>query len=362
MSLRTVFLCGDRSRYGRAHLEALLSASVELVAIVIADDARWSRFRRSLSGRVYFPPRANPSAGRRPKSAARRLKSAVRAVLPEPVLRAIGRAPQQEFEPLEQVAARHGIPVIVANDVHAGDCLEALRALRPELFVSAAYPQIFKSALLELPARGCVNFHPSLLPRFRGAHPHYWAIATGAAASGVSAHFMTPNIDDGDLIAQLEFPIAQYRYTELYDRIVAETPALVARVDAFFQDPSARAVPQDPSQVSMYRNDREIHHRVFWSLHTAEEIGNLARTECAFCYFRNDRVGLLQLSAEPSNRNLTNEVRVEPGTIVDLHKEGVVVKTQDSCVSIQLFSAGEKTSPFAQWIEKHRPEVGEQFH
>ena len=97
---------------------------------------------------------------------------------------------------------------------------------------------------------------------------------------------MTPRIDDGDVIAQIEFPIRDLTYSQVYRRIVEETPGLVREVAAFFADPRPAARPQDPAQATFFRNDRDIHRRIFWRLHPAEQIRNLCRTERAFCFFR----------------------------------------------------------------------------
>ncbi len=57
-----------------------------------------------------------------------------------------------------------------------------------------------------------------------GFHPHFWAICKGEENSGMTAHFMTEKLDDGDIVAQLEFPIIQYTYSDFYEKLIQETP------------------------------------------------------------------------------------------------------------------------------------------
>lgn len=344
MKPKAIFFCGDRSPYGLAHLEPVLD-SFGIVAVVVADGERWARFRKALSGEGGDTPPATPRA------AAGRLLGGI--------VRALRGAPGGERE-LERVKGFPGLPVWRVFDVNEGTFLDRVRAARPEILLSAAYPQIFSRELIAIPPRGAVNFHPSLLPKYRGAHPHFWSIAMGEKESGLTAHFMTGEIDAGDVLAQVSYPIGDLDYAQLYERMIAETPAIVREVALFFRE-GRRAVPQDPSRATRFRNDREIHRRVFWNLHTAEKIRNLARTGTAFCFFRNERVGIVRAGVAETNRNLTNDVRVEPGTIVDLGPGGVVVKAVDACVEIRDFRDGAKALSHARWAAVKRARVGEKF-
>jgi len=104
----------------------------------------------------------------------------------------------------------HNIFLEAVFDVNDAALYQELKKEKYDLFICAAYPQILSKNLLEIPERGVINFHPSVLPRCRGAHPHYWALSEGERFGGITAHFMTEKIDDGDIIAQTKFPISQY--------------------------------------------------------------------------------------------------------------------------------------------------------
>jgi methionyl-tRNA formyltransferase len=178
--------------------------------------------------------------------------------------------------------------------------------------------------------------------------------------SGLTAHFMTEKIDAGDIIVQVAFPISEYNYNHLYQKMIAETPELVKKV-AHALEEGKPPIPQDTKNATMFRNDREIHRRIFWNIHTAEEIKNLSRTDEAFCFFRGNKVKLLHTYVTDTNRNLTNDVRVEPGTIVDVSEDCIAVKTVNACININSFSDGRKQLSFDRWIRKHRIHIGEKF-
>lgn len=261
---------------------------------------------------------------------------------------------------IAKLAQQYGTQVIIEEDVNSISFCENMRIRNIELIVSAAYPQIFSKQLLSIPRCGAVNFHPSLLPRFRGAHPHYWAIRTGEEVSGITAHFMTEHIDEGDLVAQLSFSIKELDYKQLYEKINLETPSLVKKVDEFFADPTSKAIPQDVSRVSCYRQDREIHHRVFWNLHDSRNILNLVRTLAGFCFYGTIKINLQKVTVVDSNRNMTNGVGVEPGTIVDLLEHGPVVKTLDAFIIIDEFSI-DGCCGYVDWVNRHNVTIGVKF-
>lgn len=341
MKMKTVFFCGDRSRYGAAHLAPVLD-TFDVLAIVIPSPARWTAFRERLNPSMYGPPSTGLS-GWIP-GLKQRVAAAVRA----------GSRPGVPRPP--------GVPVEVVDDVNARDFLQTIRGVDDiDLFLSAAYPQIFSGDLLEIPRLGAVNFHPSLLPRCRGAHPHYWAIAKGEDRSGVSAHFMTTELDKGGILAQVEFPIEDLYYSGLYDRIVAETPELVEQVAAFFEDPLSVAREQDECRATYFRNDREIHHRIFWNVQSGDQIRNLVRTERAFCFLGRERVELLRVRLVDDNRNLTNAVAVEPGTIVDIRESEVVTVVTGGCIEITRFRDSGRAISAADWIRSRKPQIGEKF-
>lgn len=108
---------------------------------------------------------------------------------------------------LSRVADHLGIPLLRAwriNDDHARISLAAMHA---ELVVMASFDQIVGARTLAVPAHGWMNIHPSLLPRYRGPEPVYWAIAEGAPESGITLHRAVPKVDTGPIMAQAEVPL-----------------------------------------------------------------------------------------------------------------------------------------------------------
>jgi len=110
--------------------------------------------------------------------------------------------------PVVKTLANHlGIPVFQPESLREKAAFSALSDFKPDLIVVAAFGQILKPDVLELPKFGCVNVHASLLPRWRGAAPIQAAILAGDARTGVTIMRMGPGLDDGPILAQRDVPL-----------------------------------------------------------------------------------------------------------------------------------------------------------
>ena len=106
--------------------------------------------------------------------------------------------------PVHDLAALKSFPVLTPEKINTPENVASLRALKPDLIVVVAYGQILKTAILNIPPKGCINLHGSLLPKYRGAAPIQWAIAKGEQKTGVTTMLVNERMDAGDIIAQEE--------------------------------------------------------------------------------------------------------------------------------------------------------------
>ena len=102
-----------------------------------------------------------------------------------------GRGQKLQPPPVKVLAESHGIPVFQPLKVRVPEAVEAIRAFAPDLIVVVAFGQILPKSLLDIPLRGCINVHASLLPRYRGAAPLNWCIINGETETGVTT-MLTP--------------------------------------------------------------------------------------------------------------------------------------------------------------------------
>ncbi len=112
-----------------------------------------------------------------------------------------GRGRPLEAPPVKQFAVQAGLPIIQPQRLREPEALAQLQAWAPELIVVAAFGQILRPAVLDLPPHGCLNIHGSLLPRHRGAAPIAAAILAGDSQTGITIMRMDPGLDTGPMLA-----------------------------------------------------------------------------------------------------------------------------------------------------------------
>ncbi len=117
--------------------------------------------------------------------------------------------PQEQiwFDSVAVTAADYGLLTIAPADPNAAEVLARVAACKPDFLFSFYYRQMLKAPLLALAARGALNMHGSLLPRYRGRAPVNWAIIHGETQTGATLHYMTEKPDAGDIVAQSAVPI-----------------------------------------------------------------------------------------------------------------------------------------------------------
>lgn len=119
----------------------------------------------------------------------------------------VGRSKTIEESPVKKLALEKSLPLLQPERMDA-ETLATLTDWKPDLIVVAAYGKILPEAVLSLPGFGCVNFHTSLLPLWRGASPIQNALLTGATETGVTIMLMDKGMDTGDILTQVTVPIA----------------------------------------------------------------------------------------------------------------------------------------------------------
>lgn len=206
------------------------------------------------------------------------------------------------------VAARArglGLPLLQPAHVRAPDALAGIAALAPELGVLADYGQIIPRALLDLPARGILNVHPSLLPRHRGATPIPATIAEGDERAGVTVIRMDDGIDTGPIVVRQSWPLSgAERAPELEEQAAREGAALLTRALESWLAGTAAAIPQTPAGATVTRPFRREDARLDPS-RSAAELERRVRAQVpwpgSFVETPAGRIAVLATSTAPSD-------------------------------------------------------------
>lgn len=119
-----------------------------------------------------------------------------------------GRGLKLAATPVGLWAKENSIPLLETDDVNTPEAIEKIKSVSPDLIVVIAFGQKVAASLTRLPAKGAINVHSSLLPKYRGAAPINWAVINGEKETGVSIITLADTLDSGDIIAQTKTAIA----------------------------------------------------------------------------------------------------------------------------------------------------------
>jgi methionyl-tRNA formyltransferase len=199
------------------------------------------------------------------------------------------------YRSVRGLAERRRIPVIAPPDVNSLDVVEHVRAVAPDFLFSAMFRQLLKPALLDVPRRGALNLHPSLLPKFRGRSPINWVLVEGETETGVSLHYMVEKADRGDIVAQRRIAIDDDDTALSLHRKSAEAARLLMR-EAYPLLVAGRAprFAQDSSRASYYGRRTPENGEIDWNV-PAKRIYDLIRAVThpypgAFTWWRGRRL------------------------------------------------------------------------
>lgn len=243
-----------------------------------------------------------------------------------------GRGKKIVPTPVKQVAIDKGITKIYQPEkIRDKEFIKILKELDADVFVVVAYGQILSQEVLDSAKICCINVHGSLLPKYRGAAPIQWAVINGEKKTGVTIMYMEKGLDCGDILLKDEIVIEKSdTYETLYDKM--KTVGANALIKALDMLEKGKLLPekQDDSQ-STYAPmiTKEMGHINFGE--TSKNIINLIRglnpIPSAYTIYKGEKIKILEAYEIPFERG-------DVGEIVDIQKDGFVVKTKDSAIVV----------------------------
>ena len=252
------------------------------------------------------------------------------AVLTQPD-RPAGRGKKMTESPVKQFARKHDISVWQPETLKDADIVAQIAATNPDLIIVAAYGLLLPQAVLDLPERGCVNVHASLLPRWRGAAPIQAAILEGDSQTGISLMQMEAGLDTGPVMASATTSIgAQEAAGALHDRLATLGGELLVRKIGAVLDGTLEAIPQDNALATYAGKIRKQDAAIDWRL-TAEQILRNIRAydPVPGASFDLDGEIIKCWKAEP-----VDGYEGRTGTILSAGQEGVVVACAEGALRL----------------------------
>lgn len=242
----------------------------------------------------------------------------------------VGRKQELKNTPIKEVALKHNIPVF--QPIKIREDYDEIIKLNPDIIVTCAYGQIIPKVILDCPKLGCINVHASLLPKLRGGAPIHKAIIDGYKTTGITIMYMDVKMDDGDIISQKEIEILDSDNLEsLHDKLsVLGKELLLETLPSIISGTNER-IKQDEAEVTFaYNIKREEEHIDFNK--STREVFNLIRglspvPGANAILFDGEMKIYDSIISDKEYKGINGE-------IVDITKQGIVVKTNDGSIII----------------------------
>lgn len=268
-----------------------------------------------------------------------------------------GRGKKMVMSPVKELALENNIEVLQPEKASNPDFIDKLTALEPDLIVVVAYGQILRKSLLDIPKKGCVNVHVSLLPKLRGAAPINWAIINGDRKTGVTTMFMDEGLDTGDIIMSKEFELDdEITAGELHDWMMIEGANLLSKtVEAIESDNYTRTKQNDEEFTYAPMMSKDLGHIDFSK--SAKEIHNLVRGTIpwpgAWCESSYGKMKIWKTKVINKTHSF------EYGKVLKVDKEGIEVACgKDILLIVDMQMPNKKRMPVAEFIKGNSIEEG----
>jgi methionyl-tRNA formyltransferase len=224
--------------------------------------------------------------------------------------------------PVKPVAQAHGVPVLQPLRIKHPEAQEALRSLAPELQVIVAYGQILPPSVIDIPPRGTVNVHASLLPRYRGAAPIQWAIVNAESETGVTTMQIDEGLDTGPLLLSRALSIgAEETAGELEPRLARLGAEVLIETLERLAEGTLTPTPQDHTRATLAPLIRKEDGRLDWDQPAASiacRVRGFHPWPGTSTRYAGLTLKLLRVRPEPGRGG-------EPGQLVALDRSGLVV-------------------------------------
>ena len=274
--------------------------------------------------------------------------------------RRAGRGRQLTPSPVKRSAEERGVPVYQPERLRGAGAVERLRAVAADLFVITAYGQILRGAILDIPRLGCLNVHPSLLPRHRGPAPIAAAILAGDEETGVTIMLTDRGMDTGPILTQTAIPLSARETTaSLTPQLLALGAELLLRTIPAWASGQLVPLAQDEAIATYSRTFTREDGLIAWE-RPARAIGRQVRAlnpwPRAYTVLDGKRLLLLDAREEAIVPTLAGSA---PGTVVVGPAGELLVATGDGLLRLLTVQPeGRQAIAAATYLRGQRALVG----
>lgn len=269
-----------------------------------------------------------------------------------------GRGQKLSISAVKAFALENNIPLLQPDNLKSSEFLDQLKALEADLFVVVAFRMLPKE-VWQMPAKGTINLHASLLPQYRGAAPINWAIINGETQSGATTFFIEEKIDTGNVIDQIQVPIGENMTAGmLHDELMEKGAQLLLHTIDNIENGTAANRPQREMNSGELKKAFKIFTdtcKIDWSKN-ADEIHNLIRGLSPYpAAFSEVKIDDRTATAKIFQSEITDTSALSPGAVATDYKSFLKVGTGSQDLQIaELQLAGKKRMSITDFLNGNK--------
>jgi methionyl-tRNA formyltransferase len=279
-----------------------------------------------------------------------------------------GRGMELTVSPVKEAARRLGLPITQPDKIKSNDQFQKqLAAIHPDAIIVVGYGRIIPQWMIDLPRLGNLNLHASLLPKYRGAAPIQWAIASGESITGVTTMRIDAGLDTGDILLQRELPIEPDDTTEtLGSRLAAIGPDLMVDTLQKLENGQIVPTPQDHTKATIAPILKKEDGRIDFSMNAIRIYNRLRGFQPwpgAYTTYRRRNLAVLAAAVHLDDKpvfTLHEDLAVSDGTIVVVAHRIFVYCHGDTWLELlEVQPEGKRRMSAREFINGYRPKTGD---
>ena len=273
-----------------------------------------------------------------------------------------GRGMKLAISPVKEYAISKKLNILQPEKVRKNEeFIRHIESMKPEYICVVAYGKILPKELIEIPTKGSINVHGSLLPKYRGAAPIQWAVLNGDKETGITTMYMDEGMDTGDMILKETVQIGENETTgELWERLAKVGGKLLVETIKQIEEGTAPRIKQEGNFSMAPMLSKEM-AKINWENTNTVQIKNLVRglnpMMGAYTIINNKKIKIWKAEIADINLEILKDANnYKPGEIVYANeKYGLFIKTKDGVLSVlELQPENSKRMAFGDFLRGNK--------
>lgn len=290
--------------------------------------------------------------------------------------RPAGRGMKMLASPVKEYAIQKKLKLFQPEKIANNDIFkDEIRNLEPDLVCVVSYGVILPKSFLKIPKLGCINVHPSMLPKYRGSAPIQWAVLNGDETTGVTIMYLNEKMDAGDIITQKEIEIGEDETSgELWNRLSKIGAELLEETVKDISNGIIKRIPQPEEFTLAPMLDKQM-SKIDWQVRKTADIKNLVRglnpIMGAYSLLEGKKIKfwkVQKLEKEEFEKKVQNfeYKKVEEAEVGEVlfasEKVGLFIKTVDGIIDIlEIQGENAKRMKINDFLRGNKIQIGQKF-